>query len=255
MNTRKFAVFSVLFSLCLLFISHFFQWDNSAILGIDKICSDLIVIVLSLLFIKKFGLLRTAGFNSLNFIKALVLAIPFYIIGISSVFVSNVDFSSLTFISGENLLLFSLQMLLVGTNEEIWLRALILNGFLQNDNSTYKTKSILLSSLIFGLIHVPNFFFMEPLALICQIINAMAAGLLFATIFIICQNIWANILIHGIVDWLSLFVSCCFIGGKSVLSMQLNVFSAISLILAGSSVPIFFAIFYLKKFCSKDKSQ
>ena len=48
-------------------------------------------------------------------------------------------------------------------------------------------KAIIMSAIIFGLIHIPNLFFMEPLTVIVQVINAMSAGILFAVIFVKCS--------------------------------------------------------------------
>lgn len=66
------------------------------------------------------------------------------------------------------------------------------------DNAGFRTKSFLM--------------FMNPITLVVQVINAASAGELFAAIFIKCKNIWAGVVAHAMVDWLSLFVANCFTG-------------------------------------------
>ena len=88
---------------------------------------------------------------------------------------------------------------------------------------------------------------MEPLTVAVQVINAMSAGILFAVIFVKCKNIWAGIIVHAIVDWCSLFVGNCFVGGNTVLSMSMNGIQALSMIAAGSVPPIICSILFMKR--------
>ena len=241
----------ILFSFLLLQISSLFQWDTNPIMGIDKLCADLVVILLSFGLLIILGYKNEAGFTKQGFGKGILLGIPFYVIGIASVFVSNagMDWSKISFLGVPNLVLFTLNMLFVGANEEIWMRGLVLNCFIQKYGEDKKSlwKAILFSALIFGLIHVPNLFFMEPLTVVVQAVNAMSAGILFAVIFIKCRNIWAGIIVHAIVDWCSLIVGNCFAGANTVLSISMSVQQAIIMILAGSLPPIIFSIIYMKK--------
>ena len=241
----------ILFSMLLLQISNLFQWDSNPIMGIDKVCADIIIVVLCCILIKKMGIQDGAGFTKNGFGKGILYGIPFYVIGIASIFVSNVglDWGELTFLGMPQLFLFTINMLLVGANEEIWMRSLVLNSFI-NKYGTGKRmlwKSIIMSAIIFGLIHIPNLFFMEPLTVAVQVINAMSAGILFAVIFVKCKNIWAGIIVHAIVDWCSLFVGNCFVGGNTVLSMSMNGIQALSMIAAGSVPPIICAVLFMKR--------
>ena len=241
----------ILFSMLLLQISNLFQWDSNPIMGIDKACADIIIVVLCCILIKKTGIQDGAGFTKSDFGKGILYGIPFFVIGIASIFVSNVglDWGELKFLGTSHLFLFTINMLLVGANEEIWMRSLVLNSFI-NKYGTGKRmlwKSIIMSAIIFGLIHIPNLFFMEPLTVAVQVINAMSAGILFAVIFVKCKNIWAGIIVHAIVDWCSLFVGNCFVGGNTVLSMSMNGIQALSMIAAGSVPPIICSILFMKR--------
>lgn len=236
------VIFGIVISFVLLSISSLFSWDDNPVMGFDKLCADACIVLCCVLLIRFLGLQETAGFTRKGFAKGLLYGSPFLVIGIASVFVSNagVDFSTLTHISVVNSLLFTINMLFVGMNEEIWMRALILNALMRKYGDTYPKvwKSLIISALIFGAIHLPNIFFMNPLTLLVQVVNAAAGGILFGAIFIKSKNIWAGITIHALVDWCSLFIGNCFIGTESIISMTMTIQQAVVIIALGSLPPI-----------------
>ena len=242
---------AILVSLMLLGISSLFSWDSNPIMGFDKLCADLIISLVCIGMIKGTGLWSTAGFQKQGFGKGLLYGSPFLVIGLGSIIVSNIgmDFSKLTFISAGNMLLFTINMLFVGVNEEIWMRSFVLNGLIRKygDDKKGCWKAIIISALIFGAIHIPNIFFMNPITLCVQVINAASAGVLFGVIFIKSRNIWAGILVHALVDWCSLFIGNCFIGADTVLSMEMTMGQAVSIILLGSMPLVLIACFLMRK--------
>lgn len=248
---RHMEMVLVVISLGFLCISSIFSWDDNPVMGFDKMCADAIIIVLCTFLIKKLGLLEKAGFQKKKFGKGVLYGSPFMILGIGSVLVSNIgaDMSNLRFISISNAIIFTINMFLVGMNEEIWMRGLVLNGLLDKYGDSYKSiwKAIGVSALIFGAIHIPNIFFMNPLTLMVQVINAAAGGVLFGAVYVKSKNIWAGIVIHALVDWCSLFMENCFENTASVLSMEMNIFQAGMLILVGSGFPIFIAYLLLRR--------
>lgn len=243
---------AVLFSAVLLGITSLFGWDDNPVMGLDKLTGDILIIVLCIIAIRLLGWWDTAGFQRHRFFLGLLYGSPFLVMGIASVILSNagMDLSQLTFISWRHAAMFTLNMILVGMNEEIWMRALILNGLVRKYGRSKKAvwKAILVSALIFGAIHIPNVFFMDPLTLLVQVVNAAAGGVLFAAIFIKTNNITANIVLHAIVDWCSLFIAQCFIGADSVLSMQMSGLQALGIMVAGSAPPILISIALLHKY-------
>ena len=249
---KKYTVTSsVVISFGLLLISSLFSWDDNPVMGFDKLCADASIVICCLLLIRFLGLQDTAGFTKKGFWKGLLYGSPFLVIGIASVFVSNAgtDFSSLTHISVANSVMFTINMLFVGMNEEIWMRALILNALMKKYGDTYPEiwKSLLISALIFGAIHLPNIFFMDPVTLLVQVVNAAAGGVLFGAIFIKSKNIWAGITIHALVDWCSLFIGNCFIGTESIISMTMTIQQAAVIIALGSLPPILIAWLLLRR--------
>lgn len=247
---KHIEIFFILVSLIMLIISSLFKFDNNAIMGFDKLIADIIITVVCYLLILKLGLKNTAGFNKKGFKKGLILGIPFLIIGIGSVIFSNMgtDFNNIKHISIFNTILFTINMLFVGINEEVWVRGLVLNGLMKKYEKNSIWKSIIISSLIFGLVHLPNILFVEPLTLLIQVINAMCGGILFATIFIKSKNIFSVIVIHALTDWISFFIASCFIGANSALSMSINLGQALFMIAGGSLPPIIISMILLRKY-------
>lgn len=247
---KHIEIFFILVSLMILIISSLFRFDNNAIMGFDKLIADIIITGVCYLLILKLGLKDTAGFNKKGFKKGLILGIPFIIIGIGSVIFSNIgtNLSNIKHISIFNTILFTINMLFVGINEEVWMRGLVLNGLMKKYEKNSIWKPIIISSLIFGLVHLPNILFVEPLILLIQVINAMCGGILFATIFIKSKNIFSVIFIHALTDWISLFVASCFTVANSALSMNINLGQALFMIAGGSLPPIIISMVLLRKY-------
>lgn len=244
-----FFIFIIIISFVILLISSFLKFDNSPIMGFDKLIADIIITILCYVLILKLGLKDTAGFHKKGFTKGFILGIPFLVIGIGSVIFSNIgtDFSNLKHISIFNTVLFTINMLFVGINEEIWMRGLILNSLIKKYEKSSIWKPIILSSLIFGLVHIPNIFFIEPMTLLVQVINAMCGGVLFAAIFIRSKNIYSVIVIHALTDWISLFFASCFTGANSALSLHIHLGQALLMIAGGSLPPVIISMLLLRK--------
>lgn len=243
-------LFSFFVCICMFGISGMFVWDDNPVTGWDKLAGDACITLFCMFFLWSFGLLKKVGFTSAGLGRGLLLGIPFYVIGICAAIVGNLgtDLGTLTLRPVSFLLLFALNMFFVGMNEEVMMRALVLNVFRMKYGETDEgnKKAVLLSALIFGLIHLPNVFFMSPTTVVVQAVNAASAGVLFAVIYLKSGNLWANIIIHMVVDFLSLFVGQCFISGASVLSVELSAAGAVGMILAGSLPPLIVAGVYQK---------
>lgn len=258
---RKFSkdhiiAFSVIVTILTLMISSLFNWDQNPITGMDKIVGDLMITLFCVTLIYIIGIGNTAGFCKAGFCKAgfckgLIYGIPFIVIGICAAFIGNVglDVSQLKPAHFSALLMFTSNMLLVGINEEISMRSLLLNNLIckygENKNGMY--KAILISSVIFGTIHLVNIFFMSPVTVVVQVVNATSAGMLFAAIYICSKNIWSGIIIHALVDWIALFIGQCFVGGESILSVEMTTGQGAVMVLLGSLPPIIIAILLINK--------
>lgn len=109
------------------------------------------------------------------------------------------------FKSGPAVLNLALGYFMVGVCEEFLCRGWLFNEFLERFGNTKKGVwySILISALIFGLIHVANIFTMNQtvVSTIIQVINAFSLGILFGVIYYKTKNIWSIIFLHGLWDF------------------------------------------------------
>ena len=244
-------IFSVLICTITLIISFLFLWDDNPGMGIDKLIGDIVITLICLAFIRIIGIWDGAGFRKKGFGMGLVLGIPFLFIGIGGAIAGNigVDFSTLVPKSPSIFILFTLNMFMVGVNEEIIMRAFVLNNLLKQENPTYQgtLKAVFISAAIFGAMHISNIYFVPLITLIVQVINATAAGVLLAAIFVRCRNIWSTIITHMLVDWFALIIGQCFIGGSSIIGIEMSLTQGCLLLIAGSMPQLLIAMFLLRK--------
>ncbi len=117
---------------------------------------------------------------------------------------------------------------LVGLCEEFLCRGWLLNEFLERygDNKKGIWYSIIISGIIFGLMHLGNIFVVgqNPILTITQIINAAALGTIFGVIYYKTKNIWSVVLLHGLWDF------SLYLGVVAPISDKTEVLSSFSVI-------------------------
>ncbi|NLG05423.1 MAG: CPBP family intramembrane metalloprotease [Clostridia bacterium] len=250
-NRKHTIVSSIILTIITLIIGSLFVWDNNPITGLDKLTNDILISIFCIFVIYLLCLNKTAGFQKEGFWKGMLYGIPFLVIGIGACMISNIgtNIFELKPISFVGVLLFTINMLFVGINEELSMRSLVLNNLMLKYGKDRKGvyKALIIAAMIFGAIHLVNIFFVPPITVIVQAINAASAGVLFGAIFICSKNVWACIMIHAMVDWISLFVGQCFIGGESVLSIEMTVLQGIVMVILGAVPPIIIAVLLMRK--------
>ena len=90
-----------------------------------------------------------------------------------------------------------------GLFEEVLYRGLVLKMLLRKTGHSKKGVifACVISSAIFGLLHIVNVFAGAPvLSTISQIIHATATGLFFAAVFLRTKKLWIPILLHGLLN-------------------------------------------------------
>lgn len=96
--------------------------------------------------------------------------------------------------------------LLVGVLEETLCRGILFLNMFDKWGNTREGlwKAIILSALPFGLLHLLNLnsatFGFDKWAVIFQVIYATTSGMFLAVLYLRCKNIWALILVHGLID-------------------------------------------------------
>lgn len=91
-----------------------------------------------------------------------------------------------------------------GIGEEIWLRGLLFTAFLSLfvKQSQSLTKTALVTSVLFGLLHISNLMTgAEPMAVVQQVFYATCFGFSFAAIRVGYNNLWLPMLLHFLVDF------------------------------------------------------
>lgn len=131
-------------------------------------------------------------------------------------------------ISIPTILNLALYCFFIGVVEEFMCRGWLFNEFLERYSDTRKGKvlSVVLSSLIFGLIHFINVGSAQGLAeTIVQVMNATVGGIFLTLVYYKTKNIWTVITLHAIWDFSLMLgdsqklVDC--VAGESTLSIYL----------------------------------
>ncbi len=212
---------------------------------IESILSLLVIIVIvlsknSYIFKEK----RTKLF------KSLLLGLPMLFIAVLSFLFSknNIFNSSYEFFQ---LLGYIIFVLLIGVYEELLCRGWLQNEFIERfgKNKKQVITSIVLSSFIFGAMHITNVFVSQSFfQTSIQILQAMAAGILLGVIYYRTKNIWSVILLHALYDFGVMFSSLNYI--KDCTYNTLTTPVAIYYIITSLVIVLFYFIYsmiYLRK--------
>lgn len=206
-------------SACLLIVYELF--DLKKLLGINPDYSagylaDM-TITRALAAIAFLAILINLDFKVLNPIKKPFLRSVLFCLPPLAVCINNLPIISL--LSGRArvdsppwmIVLLALECIAIGTFEEIAFRGVV---FLSIAEKNGKTKnglffSIVISSLIFGAIHLLNIFFSSPIAVLMQIGYSALIGAMCAVVLIKTKNIWFCVLLHAIYDFCGQLVVYC----------------------------------------------
>ena len=119
--------------------------------------------------------------------------------------------------------LFAVAMFLIGFNEELVFRGIILNLFLDKFGNSKKgiVTATVLSSVIFGAVHLTNIFSGVSVAsALVQAIQAAVLGGLLAAIYLRSGNIWIVIVAHALTDFASMLSSGIYGMGDAIDSIN-----------------------------------
>lgn len=242
-------LFSLTFTALYIFTSLLITPNITAQYGVKAILAIFTIILA--------GLYKKSGINLEGIERGLLLGSPFLINGVVAFIVSVFDtnFLGLHLVPLSDTVIFCVTMFLVGVSEELSFRSIILNSLLIKSGNTYKGmwKSLIISSVMFGFIHLVNMPHVNANTLVAQVICGISAGLCFGAIYIKTRNIWPSIFIHGIIAFLGLFVSFCFVtrDGQTIivniLNMNLTSTTAFTLSFFSSIIPIILSIVLLSK--------
>ncbi|MCM1161018.1 MAG: CPBP family intramembrane metalloprotease [Roseburia sp.] len=107
------------------------------------------------------------------------------------------------------ILAFFLCMICVGTAEELFFRGIVAEILFERLAVGRKGiwKAVILSGAMFGLFHLINLSFGNPIGVFVQVIGATVSGMVFTAIYYRSGNIWTVVLLHSYQDMAALALS------------------------------------------------
>lgn len=176
-------------------------WDTAA-----RVTAAIAIIV----YIKKVYKIRI-GIRRENLIKGVFWHGLIILLFGAGVFVLNHKTPEKTFVEVLPILLFYAAVnVCIGLFEEVLCRGLLFNAFkaFWGDNKKGIYLSALISSFLFGAIHIGNLNGSNTITTITQVIYATFFGMIFAVIYYRTGNLLSCILLHGFVDYVDVFWRC-----------------------------------------------
>jgi membrane protease YdiL (CAAX protease family) len=160
--------------------------------------ANVILSVVSFLFIKKHGLLSIAGMQGTKLTKWSLLLFPLYLVLLN---ISTMD-ALPQHIGSLNITILIVYSISIGVAEELSIRGFLQSYFIRRFGTTKKAivQSIFAAALFFGLIHLLNFdkgIYGE----LSQVCFALFIGLMFGALLVITKRIYPLIILHSIIDF------------------------------------------------------
>lgn len=158
-----------------------------------------------------FAILLSMGYQVLNpirkpFGKALLFCIPAFLVAVNNMPILPLIRGDVSFVRGEPwyVLWFVLECLAIGLFEEAAFRGVALLFLAEKRRRTRKGLfvSIILSSAVFGVIHLANILAgASPGAVILQIGYSFLIGAMCSVVLFKTANIWICVLLHAVYDF------------------------------------------------------
>lgn len=166
--------------------------------AIAYIIQSLFRITLAVFFAGKLGLLRYVNFHPLQIARPFYLLIPFVFPGViiapSLLSTHYSDFLS------SSILITCLAYFFMALSEEVLIRGLVLSAFVKKFKEGNVIKAVLLSALVFSLMHLINLFKYNYVIVLTQLIIAFYFGVFFGALMIKTGNVLYLGLIHGLIN-------------------------------------------------------
>jgi membrane protease YdiL (CAAX protease family) len=190
-----------------------------------RFIGKVIISTLAVTLITMLGWLKEIGFTlRLNW-REWLSYLPLLILPVLSALVSDFQVTSPTQIT-----FFALFAFAIGFAEEVIVRGIFLRIFLPKG----RLYAVLMSSLIFGLMHLGNLLIGADLgSTLTQVVYATLIGIAFAGVMSYGRSIWPLIVIHALVDFFPM------LSGPATDNSQMDILSALILV----AVQIPFAIY------------
>jgi len=212
--------------------------------------SKIIVSVLLTVLVFKLCLVSKKDFGARGLWKGLLFGLPLLVFlslvgDILTLLTSGKPYENATLLT---ICLFLLKNFMIGYYEEVLCRGFMLNALRNKYGDRGLLWAVLLSSFIFGLMHLIGVFGGAALVpTISQAIYATFIGVFFCGVYIRVGNLWSVIIIHALID-VTVFFSDIFTMGESVTDVAVEsaqATSALAEFLSPPAVVLPFALYGL----------
>lgn len=161
-----------------------------------KFILSLVVLILLIIFFNKMK--NHLSLKPLTKIKNIVYILPFLIFFIIRNFM--LDYTVLEDGKSTYIFFIVLVVFIQCFFEEFFFRGVLINNYIKNGINI--RKSIIYSSIIFGLFHMVNMFKVDDFfSLFNQIVVAIFIGILFGSLFVLTKNIYLISLLHALINF------------------------------------------------------
>lgn len=196
---KMFLIFIIIDFISILFVNICVHGVNNFKYGgelLSEIFYAIIMLVVMLLFKNSYVFTN----DKTKFIKSLKYCIPMFIIT-GLILLGNLG--ELHNVTIGNLINALLLCAFVGIAEEFMCRGWVQNEFIERYGYDKKhiILSIILSSCIFGIIHLTNIAVQDAFTTLLQVLQATAIGFMFGSIYYKTKNIWTVAFLHGLYDF------------------------------------------------------
>ncbi|MFH5811730.1 lysostaphin resistance A-like protein [Companilactobacillus sp. FL22-1] len=197
-DLTKIVVASLIFPAVLFLFPLVIHVHKASATSLWQAAADLVIFLIALGLNYFYFKQRVSWFNDRNLFEQLMTAMPAIII------IGLLDYPVLFEADFQVKIRAIVICLLVGLAEEYVFRGLLIALFLKlTQNRAFLT--VVVSSLIFGLIHVTNLKALPIGYVSVQVIFAAAIGILFGTIYLKTKNLTLVIVLHALRDMFPMF--------------------------------------------------
>lgn len=215
---------TIFWILCVLFYIIGYKLVSVNILGKTSYSYDVAFLKLSLSFLAIIMMKEmykgefSFHLRTEKMMKGLLLLWPGLLFLVFNILKTNIQADKIV---TETLLMVVITNMITGFYEEIIMRGMLLGHMMKHWKNDEKKvlKSVVVTSILFGAVHLGNLVYGNILDTIFQVFYATTLGLVFGAAYLRTKNLWACIFIHGIIDVSSAVYTINYAPGEEVVDM------------------------------------
>lgn len=218
--------------------------------GVEKSVAELISMTVTRLLggIAFIAVLINTGYKVMSpcsryFLRSLVISLPAFVVVINNLpIIPLIKGSAYIESPAWKTILLLAECIAVAFFEETAFRGVIFLGFAEKRRGSVKGLfwSIVLSSAVFGAVHLLNLFTSSPIAVLLQIGYSFLIGAMCSVVLIRTANLWLCVLLHAIFNFTGALVPTC--GGGVVWDAPTVIITAVIAV----AVTVYMVILFIR---------